>query len=189
MRRLKRAEYAKQNVLTIKNHIDQRSQQHHDCIFSHEGRQRKACLIDNTDASVFQLLTLADQAINVIGIDEVQFFHPRIIDIILTLIAQNKRVIVAGLDLDFRGEPFGTIPPLMALADEVCKLKAICVCCGQEAHHTQRLVNGKPAHYEDPIIMVGAEECYEARCRSCFVIDRSERHAYTIKTTPQSLQE
>ena len=103
-----------------------------------------------------------------------------------------KRVIAAGLDLDFRGEPFGIIPTLMAHADEVFKLKAICVSCGQDAHHTQRLINGKPAAYDDPVILVGASELYEARCRNCFTISKSsttdsqELYAGSLFTKPSS---
>ena len=82
-------------------------------------------------------------------------------------------MIVAGLYLDFRGVPFGTMPTLMAIADYTTKLKAICMECGGEAHYTQRLVNGRPAHYHDPIIMVGAQESYQARCRKCHTIDQS----------------
>lgn len=174
MRRLKRAEYAKQNVLTIKHFIDQRAHQNYDCIFSHEGRQRKACLVGNDEMSVVQLNELVDDGVGVVGIDEGHFFQPNIVPAVQRLVERGKRVLVAGLDLDFRGEPFEAMSQLMALADDVLKLKAICVCCGQDAHHTQRLVNGRPAHYDDPIIMVGAEECYEARCRSCFRVERAE---------------
>jgi len=173
MRRLKRAEYAKKNVLTIKHFIDQRAHQNYDCIFSHEGKQRKACLVGNDDASIVQLYDLVDASVSVVGIDEGHFFQPNIVPAVQNLVAQGKYVLVAGLDLDFRGQPFPVMAQLMALADDVVKLKAICVCCGQDAHHTQRLVNGKPAHYDDPIIMVGAEECYEARCRNCFSVVRT----------------
>ena len=173
MRRLKRAEYAKQNVLTIKHFIDQRAHQDYDCIFSHEGKQRKACLVGNDDMSVAQLNELVDEKVGVVGIDEGHFFQPNIIPAVQRLVQRGKFVLVAGLDLDFRAEPFPVMAQLMALADDVVKLKAICVCCAQDAHHTQRLVNGKPAHYDDPIIMVGAEECYEARCRSCFRVQHT----------------
>ena len=96
-----------------------------------------------------------------------QFFDESIVDVCDTLALQGKRVIVAGLDLDFRGEPFGPMPILMAKAESVRKLHAICMVCGGEASRTQRLINGKPAYYEDPIILIGAEETYEARCRGC----------------------
>ncbi len=88
----------------------------------------------------------------------------------MELIAQKKRVIVAGLDLDFRGLPFGKMPDLLSLADNVTKLKAVCNLCGADAHHTQRLVDGRPADFSDPLIQIGAADCYQARCRSCFKI-------------------
>lgn len=169
MRRLKRSEFAKQGVLTIKHQIDNRSG--YTCISSHNGNKREAHPIENTSESIFKLLDLVDNKINVIGIDEIQFFPKEIIEIICTLLNKGKRVIAAGLDLNFRGEPFGIMPTLLAFADNVTKLRAICVQCGDEAFHTQRIVNGNPAKYNDPIIMIGASECYEARCRGCFSID------------------
>jgi len=172
MRRLKRAEYAKQHVLTIKHHIDKRYEAVPTCIVSHEGRERFAFVVSDGANGLEKILQMAND-VDVVGIDEVQFFTPPIIDIICTLVTRGKRVIVAGLDLDFRGEPFGMIPLLMAISDEVLKLKAICVQCGDEAHHTQRVINGQPASYDDPIVLVGAAECYEARCRACFVIRKS----------------
>lgn len=170
MRRLKRAEFAKQNVLPIKHYIDKRKSNTY--IVSHDGRERAAFPVDNASISVEKILELANKNIDVVGIDEIQFFPNKVIDIICQLVDQGKRVIVAGLDLDFRGEPFGIMPILMSVADEVTKLKAICVICCQDAHHSQRIIDGKPANYDDPIILVGAEECYEARCRDCFSIDK-----------------
>ena len=172
MRRLRRAEYAKQRVLTIKHHIDKRYNKAPTCIVSHEGKERFAFIINDTASGVDKILELAANNIDIVGIDEVHFFGAHMINVIEALIAQCKRVIVAGLDLDFRGEPFGIMPHLMAIADEVLKLKAICVCCGDEAQHTQRLVNGQPASYNDPIVLVGASDLYEARCRQCFKIRR-----------------
>ena len=173
MRRLRRAEYAKQRVLTIKHHIDKRYNQVPTCIVSHEGKERFAFIINDSAIGIAKIIELAQNNVEVIGVDEIQFFGKNIIPAIATLIDQDKRVLVAGLDLDFRGEPFGIMPTLMALADDVTKLKAICVKCGAEAHHTQRLVNGQPAAYDDPVIMVGAAELYEARCRSCFALRRT----------------
>ena len=109
---------------------------------------------------------------HVIGIDEVQFFSQDIITIICDLIEHKKRIIVAGLDLDFRGVPFGPMPSLLAIADKITKLQAICSLCGIDAHFTQRLVNNQPARYDDPVILVGAQEAYQARCRECFSIDK-----------------
>ncbi len=170
IRRLKRAEYAKQKVLTIKHQIDQRKS--HTCIVSHDGKKRAAFPIDSDVIDIEKLFDLANENIDVVGIDEIQFFPNKIIDVICKLVDNGKRVIVAGLDLDFRGEPFGITPLLMAIADEVAKLKAICVVCFKEAHHTQRLVNGMPASYNDPVILVGASEFYEPRCKNCFQIDK-----------------
>lgn len=102
---------------------------------------------------------------DVIGVDEVQFFDESIVGTLTSLADQGYRVIAAGLDLDFRGEPFGVVPDLMALAETVTKLQAVCSVCGSPASRTQRLINGKPASYDDPVILVGASEAYEARCR------------------------
>lgn len=170
MRRLRRAEYARQTVLTIKHLIDSRS--HHQCILSHDGQERTAHPIDNTPQGLKKILHLASSAVDVVGIDELQFFPSEIIPIILHLIDQGKRVIIAGLDLDFRGEPFGIMPQIMALSDHVTKLNAICGSCGKNAHFSQRIVNGTPARYEDPLMLVGAAETYEPRCRECFIIDK-----------------
>jgi len=172
MRRLKRAEYAKQNVLTIKHHIDQRYSKEQTCIVSHAGQERYAFVIADDVRGFEKILELAQSNVDVIGIDEVQFFSTPIIEVIQYLVENGKRVIAAGLDLDFRGEPFTVMPTLLALADEVTKLKAICVVCGRDAQHTQRMVNGQPAKYDDPLILVGAAECYEARCRNCFVMEK-----------------
>ena len=173
MRRLRRAEYAKQNVLTIKHKIDNRAKR--SCILSHDGRERIAFTIDKRMKYLDKILELANPNVEVVGIDEVQFFPNEIIKVICELVESGKRVIVTGLDLDFRGEPFGIVPLLLSIADEVTKLKAICVKCGKDAYHSQRIIDGKAASYDDPIIMIGASECYEARCRDCFEIDKSAR--------------
>jgi thymidine kinase len=166
IRRIRRAELAKQTVLSVKHSLDDRTGL--DFMASHDGRRYRAI----ATSSPQEILAQAGTAFEVIGIDEVQFFPIEIIDTIMTLVHKGIRVIVAGLDLDFRGIPFGCIPPLLSLADTVSKLKAICMTCGKEAHYTQRLVNEKPASFHDPIILVGAQECYEARCRDCFIIDQ-----------------
>ncbi|MCA9980037.1 MAG: hypothetical protein KDD89_04375, partial [Anaerolineales bacterium] len=103
----------------------------------------------------------------VLAIDEVQFFDMDIIPLCEELAEQGLRVICAGLDMDFRGEPFGPMPALLARAEQVYKLQAICVQCGESASRTQRLINGHPAAYDDPIVLIGADEVYEARCRHC----------------------
>lgn len=168
--RLRRAEFAKKKVLTIKPAIDTRKSV--TCIVCHSGSHREAAPVGNCDDSLNVIMRMADASVDVVGIDEVQFFPHKMISLICTLLNQGKRVIAAGLDLDFRGEPFGIMPSLLALADEVSKLRAICVCCGNEANFSQRLIDGCPAKHDDPIILVGGEECYEARCRQCFEIDR-----------------
>lgn len=173
--RLRRAEYAKKKVLTIKPAIDNRKSI--SCIVCHSGGEREAFPVGGCEESLQTILTLADSSIDVVGIDEVQFFPTQLLSVVITLLDQGKRVITAGLDLDFRGEPFGIMPALLALADEVVKLRAICMNCGNEANFSQRLINGAPAKYEDPTILVGGEECYEARCRQCFEIDRK---AFTL---------
>lgn len=170
VRRLRRSEFANKNVLTIKHKIDTRKS--HSCIVSHNGVEREAFPISSCEEGIESLKKVVNQNFDVIGIDEIQFFPRDIIEIIEELVANGKRVIVAGLDLDFRAEPFGIVPELMALADDVLKLHAICLVCGDEANFTQRLINGQPAKYEDQQILVGADECYEARCRSCFKIDK-----------------
>jgi thymidine kinase len=170
MKRLRRAEYARQNVLTIKHKIDIRTSK--TCITSHAGNKRLAFSIDNKLENIEKILNLANNNIQVVGIDELHFFPQEIVPIICKLVEKGKRVIGAGLELNYRGEMFEPVPTLMAIADEVIKLKAICVKCGKDAHFTQRVINGKPAKYDDPTILVGAQECYEARCRDCHEIDK-----------------
>lgn len=170
MYRLRRAEYAKKKVLTIKHELDNRKS--YSCIVSHAGAKREAYPLGGCEESLKTLTHLVDSTIEVVGIDEIQFFPPQAIPIIQQWLDAGKRIIVAGLDLDFRGEPFGIVPPLLAIADEVAKLRAICMVCGDEANFSQRLINGTPARYDDVTILVGGQECYEPRCRKCFVIDK-----------------
>ena len=167
MRRLRRAKIARQQVVTFKSCLDNRTLLDH--VVSHDGNKLTAQPITDVEHIESALL---DTTVNVIGIDEVQFFSPSIVPLICSLIDQGKRIIVAGLDLDFRGAPFGPMPTLLALADKITKLKAICCLCGIDAHFTQRLINNEPAKYDDPIIMVGAQEAYQARCRACYAIDK-----------------
>ncbi|MCK5633072.1 thymidine kinase [bacterium] len=167
IRRLRRAQIAKLNVLTCKHALDNRHTI--ECVVTHNGNKLKAEAL----SSVEDILRLGQEKnIDVVGIDEVQWFDNYIISIICKLIEAGKRVIVAGLDLDFRGVPFGSMPILLAVADHITKLQAICTICGKDAHFTQRLVNNKPANYDDPVILVGAQESYQARCRDCHAIDK-----------------
>lgn len=167
MRRLRRAKIAQQNVLTFKHSLDDRNGTQY--IVSHDGKKVDALPIDDIE-NIFTLVQKTNA--DVIGIDEIQFFSKDIIAVICDLIEINKRVIVAGLDLDFRGSPFGCVPTLLAIADSITKLQAICIPCGRDAHFTQRLVNGEPAKYNDPTVLIGAQESYQARCRNCYSIDR-----------------
>ncbi len=166
IRRLKRSQLARQNILVFKHELDDRATIEY--LVSHNGHKLKAIPLDSPHA----IASYVSDTTNVIGIDEVQFFSLEIVNIICKLIDAGKRVIVAGLDLDFKGVPFGCMPLLLAIADQVTKLKAICMNCGRDAQYTQRLVNGLPAKFNDPIIMIGAQESYQARCRNCHLIDQ-----------------
>jgi thymidine kinase len=169
IRRLRRAKIARQNIIIFKPICDYRTSLIH--ISSHDGATLEAKPLENMQ----HIIPFVQQEnSSVIGFDEAQFFPKEIMPIICQLVEQEKRVIVAGLDLDFRGMPFGIIPMLMALADKVTKLQAICTQCGTDAHFTQRLVNGIPAKFDDPIILIGAQEAYQARCRGCYVIDKRD---------------
>jgi thymidine kinase len=161
IRRVNRARIAKQKVQVFKPSIDDRY--HHSAVVSHNGTQEDAWAVESAAA----IIELVDPDTEVVAIDEVQFFDEQIIDVCNTLADRGIRVIVAGLDLDFRGKPFGPTPVLMAMAEYVDKLQAICVKCGNPANRTQRLINGHPAYASDPVILVGAAESYEARCRHC----------------------
>lgn len=161
IRRLRRAVIARQNVQVYKPLIDTRY--HEERVTSHNGIDFEARPV----SSPADILAHVEPETNVVAIDEVQFFDTSIVDICDTLADEGKRVICAGLDTDFRGEPFGPIPSLMARAETVDKLHAICVICGEDANRTQRLINGDPAAFDDPIVLVGAAEVYEARCRFC----------------------
>lgn len=159
IRRLRRATIARQKVQVFKPAIDNRYNS--EKVASHAGSAFDALPIQKSR----DILANLEADTTVVGVDEAQFFDGEIVDVVQQLAARNIRVIVAGLDLDFRGEPFGSMPLLMAVAERVDKLQAICVVCGEAACRTQRLVNGKPAHYHDPVVIVGAAEMYEARCR------------------------
>ncbi|MCJ7688413.1 MAG: thymidine kinase, partial [Clostridiaceae bacterium] len=157
---------AKQKVQVFKPEIDNRYSKKD--VVSHCGVKEEAVPLKDSA----EILNLIDVDTQVVAIDEVQFFDLGINDIITTLADSNKRVICAGLDMDFRGVPFGPIPALLATAEFVDKIQAICVVCGNPATRTQRLINGKPARYEDPIVLIGATESYEARCRKCHIVPK-----------------
>ncbi|HQN69263.1 MAG TPA: thymidine kinase [Anaerolineaceae bacterium] len=161
IRRLRRATIAKQKVVVFKPIIDDRYA--FNKVTSHSGADFEAVPI-NHSSEIYDLLK---DDVNVVGIDEAQFFDDGIVDVAQTLADKGLRVIVTGLDTDFRGEPFACMPEMIVKADKVDKLEAICMRCGEPATRTQRLVNGAPANYNDPVVIVGAAEMYEARCRHC----------------------
>jgi thymidine kinase len=166
IRRVRRAVIAKQKVQAFKPSIDLRYGLER--VTSHDGQNIEAIPV-GTPQEIEQALR---PDTTVVAIDEVQFFAEDIVPLVESLAARGLRVILAGLDMDFRGEPFGPMPLLLARAEEVTKLHAICVLCGEPASRTQRIVNGQPAHYDDPIILVGASEHYEARCREHHLVPR-----------------
>ena len=167
IRRIRRAVIAKQHVQVFKPAIDDRYHAAH--VKSHNGLGTEAEAVDSAEA----ILSRLDANTTVVAIDEIQFFDDNIVAICDQLADDGRRVICAGLDQDFRGEPFGSMPALMTKAEIVDKLHAICVVCGEDASRTQRLIDGRPARYDDPVILVGASEAYEARCRKCHEIVRS----------------
>jgi thymidine kinase len=160
IRRIKRLEYAKQNVLVFKPQLDNRYDSKKE-IVSHNLSKKPSIVVENSQ-EIYQYL---NDDIDAVVIDEAQFFDNGIIQIVELLADKGMRVIVGGLDRDFRGEPFGPMPELLARAEFVTKLTAICVKSGLPATRTQRIINGKPAHYNDQTILVGAQESYEPRAR------------------------
>jgi thymidine kinase len=159
IRRLVRARIAKQNVQVFKPAIDVRYAV--EKVTSHAGSNFDATPVEKS----IDILSKIEKDTTVVAIDEAQFFDDGIVQIVQQLASRGIRVLVAGLDTDFRGEPFGPMPILMSIAERVDKLHAICMVCGDEASRTQRLVNSNPARFDDPVVIVGASEMYEARCR------------------------
>jgi thymidine kinase len=168
IRRLRRAAIARQKVQAFKPAIDVRYAI--EKVKSHSGAEFEALPVESSA----QVLENLKQDTTVVAIDEAQFFDPGIVRVAQALAERGIRVIVAGLDTDFRGEPFGPMPELMAKAEVVDKLHAICMICGESACRTQRLVNGQPARYNDPVVIVGAAELYEARCRQHHQVPRDQ---------------
>jgi thymidine kinase len=162
IRRVRRAIIARKRVQVFKSHLDAR----YAGIFSissHDGRTVDAAPVDSSE----QIRMRLDPMAQVIAIDEAQFLDDGIIPLASSLAGRGRRVILAGTDTDFRGEPFGPMPELLAVAEVVDKLHAICVLCGGPASRNQRIVDGRPARYDSPVIQVGGRESYEARCRAC----------------------
>ena len=166
IRRLRRAKIARQKLQVFKPSIDTRFGQVG--LASHAGAEFEATPIEHSSV----ILKRLEEDTTVVAVDEAQFFDEEIITVVQELADRGIRVLVAGLDTDFRGEPFGPMPTLMAQAEHVDKLHAICMVCGENASRTQRLVNGHPARYDDPVVIVGASEMYEARCRQHHQVPR-----------------
>jgi thymidine kinase len=162
LRRIRRAEIARRKLQTFKPRIDNRYGLTR--VASHNGVAH-----DNVHVvgSAAELLRTVEEETEVVAIDEVQFFDEAIIEVCDELAKRGKRVLIAGLDQDFRGEAFGPLPEMLARAERVDKLHAICVVCGSSASRTQRLIDDRPARYDEPVILVGGSESYEARCRKC----------------------
>ena len=167
IRRVKRVLIAGQKVRVFKPRLDDRY--HASDVVSHDGERVRA---EPVAGSSEMQSRLQGEDVQVVAVDEAQFFDDGLPELLEELAANGVRVIVAGLDMDFRGEPFGVMPTLMARAEFVEKLSAVCVRCGRAATRTQRLVNGKPARYDEPVILVGASEAYEPRCRACHEVPR-----------------
>lgn len=167
IRRLRRARIARQKIQVFKPAIDTRFA--NDKVTSHAGTEFEATPVE----SAARIGEQVSEDTTVVGIDEGQFFDPQLIEVARSLADRGVRVIIAGLDTDFRGEPFGPMPMLMAQAELVEKLSAICMVCGDAATRTQRLINGRPAKFDDPVVVVGASELYEARCRSHHQVPRT----------------
>ena len=161
LRRLRRAEIAGKRTSIFQPRVDTR---HVGEVVSHDGIRRPAIAI----YAPAELLAQARES-EVVGVDEAQFLDDSLPGVVEQLVVEGKRVVVAGLDRDFRGEPFGPMPALLAQAEMVDKLQAVCQVCGRQATLTQRLLNGEPAPFSDATVVVGGHERYEARCRACFV--------------------
>ena len=164
IRRINVLSYARKNILVFKPKIDDRYSTTE--IASHAGSKVPWIVISEAK----EILNHVNYDTDVVAIDEVQFFDEDVVDICEYLADSGLRVMVAGLDKDFRGEPFGVLPDLLTRADFVTKLTAVCAKCGAPATRTQRIINGKPASFNDPIVLVGAKEAYEPRCRHCHEI-------------------
>ncbi|MYL49517.1 thymidine kinase [Halobacillus litoralis] len=182
IRRVRRATFGNLTVRVYKPAIDDRYKE--DAVVSHNGTSVMARPVKSS----LDILQHVTDEVDVVGIDELQFFDEHIVEVVECLADKGIRVIVAGLDTDFRGEPFGKMPEMMALSESVTKLNAICPICGSPASRTQRLIDGAPASYDDPIILVGASESYEPRCRHHHEVPNKPRQqevkkVYAEKTT------
>ena len=170
MRRVRRAILARKSCQVFKSHLDARYGGIHE-VGSHDGKSVMAEPISTS----LELAERVRHDTKVVAVDEVQFLDAGVIDVVNDLANRGARVIIAGTDMDFRGEPFGPIPYLLAIAEKIDKLHAICVRCGNLATRNQRLIDGTPAPAEGPTIQVGGLESYEARCRSCHEVPARNR--------------
>jgi len=164
IRQARRALYAKKKVQVFKPTVD--SRYHETMVVTHMGVKHEAVAVK----SVADLVSKVEGATQVVLVEEAQFFDRTIVDFAVGFADQGKEIIFAGLDQDFRRQPFGPMAELLAVADEVVKLRAICMKCGAPASHTYRVIDGRPAKWNDPTILIGATESYEARCRNCYKI-------------------
>ena len=169
IRRVRRAVIARKAVQVFKSHLDARYAGLYS-VTSHDGITVDAEPVDSSE----EILRSIRQGTEVIAVDEAQFLDEGIVAVANTLADKGVRVMLAGIDMDFRGLPFGPMPTLLAVAEIVDKLQAICVSCGGPASRNQRLVNGQPALWDSPTIMVGGRETYEARCRHCHKVPRAD---------------
>ena len=169
IRRVRRAVIAKNQVQVFKSHLDARYAGLYS-ISTHDGGLVEAEPVDSSD----EIMTRRRPDTQMLAVDEVQFLDDGIVAVANTLADQGVRIVLAGIDMDFRGLPFGPMPALLAIAEIVDKLQAICVVCGEPASRNQRLVNGRPALWDSPTIMVGGRESYEARCRYCHRVPKAD---------------
>jgi thymidine kinase len=175
IRRVRRALIARRRVQVFKSALDDRYAGIRR-ISSHDGSGVDAVPV-RSSAEIAEKIHPGTQ---VVAIDEVQFLDDGVVEVISALADRGARVIVAGIDMDFRGEPFGPMPRVLTIAESVDKLHAICVKCGAAASRNQRLVNGLPAPYESPVVQVGGSESYEARCRRCHDVPSDQRYQTTL---------
>lgn len=166
IRRVRRGLFAKQRVIVFKPSIDDRYSDLE--VVSHNGNKVEAINVSHSS----EIMEHVQDDHDIIAIDEIQFFDQDIVGVATQLAEEGYRVITAGLDMDFRGVPFEPVPEIMAVAEHVTKLQAVCSVCGAPSSRTQRLINGEPARFDDPIILVGAKESYEPRCREHHVVPK-----------------
>lgn len=181
IRRVRRCKFAKQHVLVFKPKLDDRYSKEE--VVSHNGDAILAKPIEHPE-EIYRYLT---KDVDVIAIDETQFFDEAIVDIVQDLADRGYRVILAGLDQDFRGEPFGPMATLLCIAEQITKLQAVCTVCGSPASRTQRLIDGKPASYDDPVIMVGSKESYEPRCRHHHIVENAPKRKSSSPVEEQTI--